>query len=232
MESRLYFWHFSESKKSKQFNWQWINYITSCHSTFGQKTLSMTNLPACTHPAQSSLKCISQAVLVWKCQRWISVAVWCSHPGTSHCGFLHPLPASCSPSHHTSFWLRKYFGLGESEWSFWLWGCCTVWCAKPHQLSFAAFLLGNTWDHVTYPSQDVSSHLCCCCAVTEKCCHLEEHIFACRLESFLWVCVNDFSKYLCVCRWRRLPEQPSGGWRMCTEMLCVKNLPEIDKVWR
>lgn len=96
-------------------------------------------------------------------------------------------------------------------WRIWMvllaWADCMVWCAKCSQLSFAASLLGNTWDHVTYPSQDVSSHLCCCCAVTEKCCHLEEHIFASRLKSFLWVYVNDFSKYLCVCRWRGLPEQ-------------------------
>lgn len=140
--------------------------------------------------------------------RWTRVAV-CALILVLGWGCLHPLSPSCSPSHHTSFWLRvrKYFGLGESEWSFWLWGCCTVWCAKSHQLSFAAFLLGNTWDRVTYPSQDVSSHLCCCCAVSEKCCHLEEHIFAWRLKSFLWVYVNDFCKYLCVCRWRRLPEQ-------------------------
>lgn len=111
-------------------------------------------------------------------------------------------------------------------WRIWMvllaWADCMVWCAKCSQLSFAASLLGNTWDHVTYPSQDVSSHLCCCYAVTEKCCHLEEHIFASRLKSFLWVCVNDFSKYLCVCA----DEEGCQNKRlknMCWDTVCEKS---------
>lgn len=129
MESLLYFWYFIESKKSKEFNWQWINYFVPLH-VWSKNTVD-DKFPSLYWSSSEFFKIHLSSLEMLEVTRWANAAVWCSHPGAV-LWLSHPLTSSCSPSHHTSFWLRvrRYFGLGESEWSLWLEQI--AWCDVPN----------------------------------------------------------------------------------------------------
>lgn len=173
MESLLYFWYFFEYKKSKQFNWKWINEITSCHCMFGPKNIVSKKFASLYwQPSSESFRIHlsgSASLEIPEVTRWASVAL--RYQAISCVDALIPVPChvfASSPHLQLVTFISHQFLTKEILGALRIWLVLLalrvlycVMCQIQSAQGFATFSLGNTCDHGIFPSRDINSHLCC-----------------------------------------------------------------------
>lgn len=179
----------------------------------------MKNLPGCTsQPSSESFRIHlsgSASLEIPEVTRWTNVAVW--YWAISRVDALIPVPCVClsHPPHlqlvtftPVSDW-RDIVGFENLNRPFGFGGYGIVWCAKSSQHRVLPLtprgILVMVWfsfSRCRFPPLLLKQLLCCYWGTV-----ILSNIFWPADKSPLCECVNDFCKYLCVCRWRKLPEQ-------------------------
>lgn len=136
------FWYSFWIQREQWFNWKWINEIIWCHYyiiliIFGQKNITDEKFLSLYWEliSESFRMCLlsKTSLEISESTGRESIGVW--HQAASPVDVLmlyrivclpHPLTSSQSLSYVTGFWLWRYCGLWEYEWSPWLWHCCIV----------------------------------------------------------------------------------------------------------